>query len=331
MRIDFTFGRSSFGQHAYDVFEHPNHLQSDGGRAPPIHAGRPLFTPVPWDATNARLADKHHLNVVALRSARVLGQIDRKFIACIFAGGEGGERSSSLVLVDQHAADERVRVERFLRDVCEGFLRAAPTHPQTSTGRDLSSGEDEVETGVRKRTLAPPVPVLLTRAEAERVQSGDRAWPTHGEDAATVTHVQCEVAAVPEVVADRLLAGDELRGLVSGYLARLECEGTEGVLLAGQAGPRDVGWQKALRWCPQELVDLINSKACRGAIMFNDTLTVEQCRGLLFRLSETALPFQCAHGRPSLVPLVRIEDRHDSSAGKIPAIDWTAFAHRAAL
>ena len=31
--------------------------------------------------------------------------------------------------------------------------------------------------------------------------------------------------------------------------------------------------------------------------MFNDTLTLEQCKRLLDELSETALPFQCAHGR----------------------------------
>ena len=34
-----------------------------------------------------------------------------------------------------------------------------------------------------------------------------------------------------------------------------------------------------------------------GAIMFNDTLTLEQCKMLVSKLSDTALPFQCAHGR----------------------------------
>ena len=34
-----------------------------------------------------------------------------------------------------------------------------------------------------------------------------------------------------------------------------------------------------------------------GAIMFNDTLTLEQCKTLVSKLSDTALPFQCAHGR----------------------------------
>lgn len=34
-----------------------------------------------------------------------------------------------------------------------------------------------------------------------------------------------------------------------------------------------------------------------GAIMFNDSLTLDQCERLVTQLAKTALPFQCAHGR----------------------------------
>ena len=34
-----------------------------------------------------------------------------------------------------------------------------------------------------------------------------------------------------------------------------------------------------------------------GAIMFNDSLSIEQCERLMAQLAETAFPFQCAHGR----------------------------------
>lgn len=37
--------------------------------------------------------------------------------------------------------------------------------------------------------------------------------------------------------------------------------------------------------------------------MFNDPLTLDQCHQLLGRLSKCAFPFQCAHGRPSMVPV----------------------------
>ena len=68
----------------------------------------------------------------------------------------------------------------------------------------------------------------------------------------------------------QLLGGDELRDLIKGYLGKLEEDGVEGILQG--LGPGNFqddqglrGWQRALRYCPRELVDLVNSKACRGA------------------------------------------------------------------
>lgn len=37
--------------------------------------------------------------------------------------------------------------------------------------------------------------------------------------------------------------------------------------------------------------------------MFNDPLTLDQCHELLERLSKCVFPFQCAHGRPSMIPV----------------------------
>ena len=59
---------------------------------------------------------------------------------------------------------------------------------------------------------------------------------------------------------------------------------------------------------PLAITRILNSKACRGAIMFGEELSHDQCVHLLQRLSYTKLPFQCAHGRPSMVPLVTLID-----------------------
>lgn len=40
--------------------------------------------------------------------------------------------------------------------------------------------------------------------------------------------------------------------------------------------------------------------------MFNDLLTLDQCSDLVQRLATCDFPFQCAHGRPSMVPLVHL-------------------------
>lgn len=40
--------------------------------------------------------------------------------------------------------------------------------------------------------------------------------------------------------------------------------------------------------------------------MFNDMLSQKECVDLVERLAACAFPFQCAHGRPSMVPVVHI-------------------------
>lgn len=311
-----------------------------------------------------------------LVDAQVLGQVDGKFIACVIHTNADGDnepedvtqttgdrqRRKVLVLIDQHAADERVRVERFLQDLCDSFMQHRP---------DAAGMQPQLQ-GVRTRLFDPPVPILLTEHEARRlgdeeVRVAFRRWgltfaddfedaglaahatPYHsgGEGGSQSGYSQVNVVTVPDLLGDKvkspphwqmvnspslsftfglqLLNGDELRDLVKGYIAKLASEGTPTLPLrphvvrsgAEEEGESSssVGWQKAMRWCPRELHELVNSKACRGAaspfpslpvsrlmfcagaIMFNDALTHDQCTRLVRQLAQTALPFQCAHGR----------------------------------
>ena len=101
-----------------------------------------------------------------LKEAVVINQVDSKFIACLLpsdpvtddAGYVPGVSSQTpprtLVLVDQHAADERVRVEWLQRDICLGYLR-------------------DDRAGVERTILDPPVPILLTRHEKLVLQRND--------------------------------------------------------------------------------------------------------------------------------------------------------------
>jgi DNA mismatch repair protein MLH3 len=105
-----------------------------------------------------------------LSSVKIIGQVDKKFIACLIAyppaSGSGlliqhtilcGESTttgaSALVLIDQHAADERVRVECFLKELCLGFFG--------------SRNNSEKVQGVRTLALVPPKPILLTSHELQ--------------------------------------------------------------------------------------------------------------------------------------------------------------------
>ncbi|KIK29224.1 hypothetical protein PISMIDRAFT_89800 [Pisolithus microcarpus 441] len=264
-----------------------------------------------------------------LQTMRVISQVDRKFVACLIVLCEASIRhgaGKTLILVDQHAADERVRVERFLKEICSGFL----------SYHDKSGGVETMQ-------LSPPIPVLLTHREASRLsqvpayQKAFESWGVHFHGLQNIpnneasmdsndhaAYIQVFIAAIPEIVSEKLLSGNELQELVKGYLGTLENELDS---LDIPAPPRsgaceiETRWVRALRWCPRVLLDLINSKACRaGAIMFNDSLTLEKCQRLIKQLSATAFPFQCAHGRPSLVPLTPLALQGDNPRSS--PVDW---------
>ncbi|KAL9328310.1 hypothetical protein ACSQ67_003313 [Phaseolus vulgaris] len=65
---------------------------------------------------------------------------------------------------------------------------------------------------------------------------------------------------------------------------------------------------------PPSVIRVLNSKACRGAIMFGDSLLPSECSLLVEELKHTSLCFQCAHGRPTTVPLVNLEALHNQIA-----------------
>ncbi|KAF8505939.1 hypothetical protein F5888DRAFT_1604331 [Russula emetica] len=239
-----------------------------------------------------------------LARMNVINQLDRKFILCAVDEIKGSDDSRQesdnprrmLVFVDQHAASERVRVEGFLKTLCHNFLDFEGNGSQSP---------DRVE-------LDPPRAILLSRKDASILRSTQSilgrwcfglSWPESKSCDQSIDQDEYEqflVHSVPCVVSEKLLAGDELRNFFKEFAAESE---TDGVLPAlgsqSQHGgdPDHLTWHKALRWCPKGLLALINSRACRGAIMFNDSLSIKQCERLMAQLAETAFPFQCAHGR----------------------------------
>jgi DNA mismatch repair protein MLH3 len=149
-----------------------------------------------------------------LRNAQVIEQVDRKFIACLINDSSTETATATtrtLVLIDQHAADERVRVERFLKELCLGYLS------------NVNVGEDRNDR-LRLRDLSPPVPILLTRHEERQLRnlSTRRVFGHWGflfvEPAVEAVHEteqgidagsasgysQVFVQGVPELVADKV-------------------------------------------------------------------------------------------------------------------------------
>ena len=103
----------------------------------------------------------------------------------------------------------------------------------------------------------------------------------------------------------RLETAPVLQGVELGQPALLEYARA----LEGTAGGSTLAPPAALR--------VLASKACRRAIMFGDVLSLAQCQGVLSALALCEMPFQCAHGRPTVAPLVDFEALEHRSSSQL--------------
>jgi DNA mismatch repair ATPase MutL len=64
---------------------------------------------------------------------------------------------------------------------------------------------------------------------------------------------------------------------------------------------------------PSPILYLLHSRACKTAIRFGDRLSPSQQHQLMTAVGQCNLPFQCAHGRPSMQPLIDLRgaEEHD--------------------
>ncbi|KAK6924577.1 MutL, C-terminal, dimerization [Dillenia turbinata] len=200
-----------------------------------------------------------------LENAKVLQQVDKKFIP-IVAGGV-------LAIIDQHAADERIRLEELRQKVLSGEMKTI-THLNT---------EQEL--------VLPEIGYQLLQNYAEQIKHWGWICNIHAQGSGSCTknldilHPRSNVVtllAVPCILGVNLSDIDLLE-----FLEQLSDTDGSSVI-------------------PPSVLRILNNKACRGAIMFGDSLLPSECTLIVEELKRTSLCFQCAHGRPTTVPLVNM-------------------------
>lgn len=286
------------------------------------------------------------LSKEALSSAKVITQIDKKFILIsIMTTPKIHSRDNSgwipqklLVLVDQHAADERVRIERLLTDLCSKPL----------LGENSIPGCIHPVSHVATILLATPVAFDIQTRECDLFARHASHFANWGVLYALKTHQseaqsrksqggRLTIKALPEGIAERCRADTKIliemmRGEVwkreEGRVKSMKClEGPSATTAfkavatdgSSSGDPDRHHWLRRIGDCPRGILDMLNSRSCRSALMFNDRLTVEECEILIKRLALCAFPFQCAHGRPSMIPLVQLASSSSTSDSEIAA------------
>jgi DNA mismatch repair ATPase MutL len=210
-----------------------------------------------------------------LGTAQVIAQVEDKFIVI--------KTQDKICVVDQHAADERVALEKlenalFNSDFNEA-MRIELTKKQLLVG-DILKGT----------SVMPAKRVILTRAQMEVVRQHREElakWcftykpPSESDKSVLLT-------GVPSICGRLASVNDFVE-----FLDELNCSG------GGKIKPE----------CVKRI---LASQACRYAIMFGDRLTNQQCQRLISDLAKCDFAFICAHGRPSVIPLIDLNDAERS-------------------
>ena len=254
----------------------------------------------------------------SLRNATVISQVDSKFI--LVKTGPVVPNStlerpgcSLLILVDQHAADERIKVEALLNELC-----TSPSDESRSISSPLAH-RSSVETTALQRPMFFEVHTrehgVFRRHAAHFAKWGvlydlvsSHTGPSTIESQSVCRLV---ILALPPVIAERCRI--EPKVLIE--MLRNEAWKLEEVNSRNYRSPQksrssqrdataSASWVQRINTCPQGLLDMVNSRSCRSAIMFNDELSLQQCEELIRKLAKCHFPFQCAHGRPTMVPLI---------------------------
>lgn len=286
------------------------------------------------------------LTKAALKNAKIIAQVDKKFILIIMKTNshnksrrdEWTKPQNLLVLIDQHAADERIRIEALQADLC---TRASSSNSTNSTTLNQKST-------IRTDLLTKPIIFTVQEQECKLFKSQASYFANWGilytliipeSEARSSKSVERKVIVknLPEAIAERCRVYPKtLIDLMRGEIWRRQSLGSKSdldpELSIPAAGDKNSGdddpppspstqnndWLQRIGDCPRGILDMLNSRSCRSAIMFNDVLTLDECRTLVRRLSACAFPFQCAHGRPSMTPLVQLGESNLSglSCGK---------------
>ncbi|XP_004366048.2 hypothetical protein CAOG_01177 [Capsaspora owczarzaki ATCC 30864] len=257
----------------------------------------------------------------------VLSQVERQFVVVLAPGDDqpsalSDDGNDLIFCVDQHAAHERIRLERFTREVYQS--------------NDQGTGSSQV---LKSETLKDPLRLAMTVAEArllepfrDNLEACGIRFRIGSNVNALEDNAECAVMidAVPPIMLEasraeyisgqhvsRFQLEKQARALVGGAddVAQTVSSLTQAAILHGLIST--LVRSRIDQQChtgggaydlPLTISSALASKACHGAIKFGDTLSIDQCKSLVNTLSDCTLPFQCAHGRPSIAPLVSVRD-----------------------
>lgn len=202
----------------------------------------------------------------ALRDAEILGQVDKKFILAKLSTSESCSSDRSLlILIDQHAADERCRVESLMRKYFSSVYDGRIAAQTQAVGKPL------------RFELSQQEGKLMARYQGHFEHWGVRYEVFTCGDDEEISHkgtmskaATIEIQSLPPSIIERCrLEPRLLVDLVRKEIWKLR--DNPRLAVSGEARSEryvdgDVGWVARFHQCPEGILEMINSRACRSML-----------------------------------------------------------------
>lgn len=275
--------------------------------------------------SHAGTTDTSRLSKSALSHAHVISQVDDKFILMkipSLSGPKSEELDHTrqlLVLMDQHAASERCILEALLEELCT-----------PNRGTTLMKSNFGFTSAILTNPVDKPLHFQLPFQEEQIFRNYAQHFASWGILYDLISDKtdppRLNILTLPPGISERCKTEPKLIvELLRGEIYALAETGST------RSRPADVeladtkhAWLRRMGSCPKSILHLLNSRACRSAIMFNDRLSLEQCQNLVRKVAGCAFPFMCAHGRNSMVPLVYLDGDGGDVEGSLNGFGETA-------
>ncbi|EOS33569.1 DNA mismatch repair protein MutL [Lachnospiraceae bacterium A4] len=192
--------------------------------------------------------DEKILTKEARQEYRIVGQVFNTYWII--------EYRDKMLMIDQHAAHEKVKYEQILTKV----------------------ERNEIYTQI----LTPPVVVSVTPKESALILSYDHYFKELGFE---IEDFGMNAFAIRGVPID--LFGHNIKELFEEILTQMS--------------------ESPVRGVPQIIREKIASMACKAAVKGNNSMTYEEADKLIEQLLELENPYNCPHGRPTIISMSKYE------------------------
>uniref|UniRef100_A0A6V7ISZ6 MutL C-terminal dimerisation domain-containing protein n=1 Tax=Bracon brevicornis TaxID=1563983 RepID=A0A6V7ISZ6_9HYME len=255
------------------------------------------------------------LNKAMLKNMTVINQFNCEFIAALATD----ENNKYLILIDQHAMDERIRYECLLREymVNGNTLRSVPLFHAMEIS-DLS--EDVVLASARNIDVFKRLGLTLRKKSNNSVEVSTIPTCLTAKKTSKTFNVTNSVKDLIMEIGEKLLSRigtQSLPKVIHDAIASEACHSEIKILPI-------VFFIMYLKIIARFKVVV---KLILGAIRFGDTLNKNQCKVLVSHWLETDLPNRCAHGRPVVIPLMEINSytRKQQPARKVSKLFYYVY------